>query len=143
MIDKWGRTDRHDHLKTFMTVESVSPVIVQSELIITDQNADLLTKPHFSKLISLSDKRYVITSSETTVVSMLGRFWAIVLSIGFVVATMVTAYSKLHLQTTIEEFFPQNGYRSKQRDPFDRAIVAETRQKLVNKQEVNLDQSQL
>ena len=75
MIDKWGRTDRHDHLKTFMTVESVSPIIAQSELIIIDQNVDLLTKPHFSKLISLSDKRYVITSSETTVISMLGRFF--------------------------------------------------------------------
>ena len=68
---------------------------------------------------------------------MISRLWGIILTVGVLVASTVTFYSRVHLQKTIYEFFPAKS------GSFDESAFAETRQKLVKNEEVHLSASQM
>ena len=58
-------------------------------------------RPYFTKHISLANVRYIVTSSEPMLGDLIGRLWAIIWTLGFLVAAIVSVYSRVHLQKTI------------------------------------------
>ena len=63
-------------------------------------------RPSFTKHVSLANVRYIVANSEPAFGDLIDKLWDIIWTVGFLIAAIVTLYSRLHLQKTIQDFFP-------------------------------------